>query len=61
NRLISLLIRTSVRQRYLVDSMRKLRIPYTIEIIKGHSGNDFHNAVDRLAKAEARKAAGQIL
>ncbi|HQE47848.1 MAG TPA: hypothetical protein PKI14_00665 [Fervidobacterium sp.] len=41
--------------------MRKLRIPYTIEIIKGHSGNDFHNAVDRLAKAEARKAAGQIL
>lgn len=44
-----------------VDSMRKLRIPYTIEVIKGHSGNDFHNVVDRLAKAEARKAAAQIL
>ena len=39
-----------------VELMRTLRISYVIEIIKGHSDNELHNAVDRLAKAATIKA-----
>jgi len=34
-----------------VQLMRTLRISYVIENIKGHSGNELHNAVDRLARS----------